>query len=668
MASETLELILKARKQGQGPAQVAKELKDFQKEAKKSADALAPLHSAAKKAGLALAALGAAGFAFIGSATKLAARVETLGVVTTRLGANVGKTENEIRALEQSIVDQGITLQKSRAAVARMIQAQIDLKNSTTLARIAQDAAVIANLNSSDAFEHLINTIVTGNVRMGRTIGLQLQFGKAQQVLAKELGKTVEELNQQEVIQARTNEVLKAATTISGAYASAMETAGKQLLSLDRHIEESRRIIGEQYLGVFSGLILAVTDALKAFQGLDSVQQAQISVGIGYTATIAAISGAILLAIPAIAALKVALVSLGIAISGATLGIGAIVAVVAALGGVLVAQAAAARQAKKDSQALAKEFIGGRQTYEDYVEAIEAYSEETGEAIKKTETVTITQRGYSAEVEKTTGSVELLTEAQFNWALEAQSADAVMLRTGETMALITRDPLFKLKESIRENTQRTSIWSSLVAEAEGPLLGVASAAGIAGSSIDTNLTGSIGTFLEQMEFFIGGGFELQQEFLKVQQAVAEGKITPEQGRDFAEGLFVAAQDLQVDLGNISAFEAGVNIKEQLGGSLDEAREKLANIDEDLDALGRTIDITIRIATEGLQGDGLLGFQSGGVVPGMMGMPQLAVVHGGETVTPPSTTNNIMTGSTFNFAGREGDDEFLSKMRRAVRRL
>jgi len=39
---------------------------------------------------------------------------------------------------------------------------------------------------------------------------------------------------------------------------------------------------------------------------------------------------------------------------------------------------------------------------------------------------------------------------------------------------------------------------------------------------------------------------------------------------------------------------------------------------------------------------LLGFQSGGVVPGALGAPRLAMVHGGETITPAGGSSGNMT--------------------------
>jgi len=235
MAS-VLQLILKTSKQGTAAKDTTKELGLLQK--------------AAKSAALAFVAMGAA--KVIKSSVLLAARVETLGVVTKKLGENVGMTEKDIRSLERAIVDQGITLQGSRQSIAMMIQANVDLAHATDLARLAQDTAVIANLNSSEAFQQLTYVLQTGNVRMARTLGLNVQFGKAQQELAKELGKTTQELTEQEVMQARTNAVMKAGTAIAGTYEAAMDTAGKKILSMDRQLEELSRVFGELFLPAVS--------------------------------------------------------------------------------------------------------------------------------------------------------------------------------------------------------------------------------------------------------------------------------------------------------------------------------------------------------------------------------------------------------------------------------
>lgn len=247
MAS-VLELILRTKKQGTGAKDTSKDLMGLEK--------------LAKKVGLAFVAMAAA--KTIKNAALLAARVETLGVVTKKLGENVGLTETEIRTLEKAIVDQGITLQGSRQAIAMMIQSNIDLAHATDLARLAQDTAVIANVNSSEAFTQLARVLQTGNVRMARTLGLNVQFGRAQKELAKELGRTTESLTEEEIMLSRTNAVMKAGSRIAGTYEAAMETAGKKILSMDRQIEELQRALGEAFLPILEDVVDMLYEAAKA--------------------------------------------------------------------------------------------------------------------------------------------------------------------------------------------------------------------------------------------------------------------------------------------------------------------------------------------------------------------------------------------------------------------
>ena len=254
MAS-VLELILRTKKEGTAAKETSKDLLGLEK--------------LAKKVTVSFLAMGAA--KVIKSSTMLAARVETLGVVTKTLGANVNMTEREVRTLERAIVSQGITLQASRQSIAMMIQANVDLAHATDLARLAQNTAVIANLNSSEAFEQLVYVLQTGNVRMARTLGLNVQFGQAQDKLAKELGKTTAALTEQEIMQARTNAVMEAGERIANVYEDAMGTAGKTILSMERPLEELSRIFGEAFL---PALEPTVTGLYNLLTGLTKVRTA----------------------------------------------------------------------------------------------------------------------------------------------------------------------------------------------------------------------------------------------------------------------------------------------------------------------------------------------------------------------------------------------------------
>lgn len=193
----------------------------------------------------------------------LAARVETLGVVMGTVGKNVGLNAQQMENYAKGVADMGITTQVSRETVIRMVQAQMDLTQATTLARIAQDAAVIGNTNSSDALEKMIYGIQTGQIEVLKTIGLNVNFENSYKTLANQVGKNAEDLNELEKTQARTNVVLEAGTRIAGTYESAMGTVGKQINTLPRFIEEAKLKFGELFKPALSVVIQEITKEVQ---------------------------------------------------------------------------------------------------------------------------------------------------------------------------------------------------------------------------------------------------------------------------------------------------------------------------------------------------------------------------------------------------------------------
>ena len=200
---------------------------------------------------------------FLAQATQLAARVETLGVSLAVVGRNAGYSQEQIDAFEEAVKKQGITTRAARQALLQMAQAQVDFTHASDLARIAQDAAVIAQTDSSEAFQRLTTIIQTGNVLMGRNLGLQLDFQGGYKRLATQLNKTTEELTDQEKVQARVNVVMEAGVLIAGTYEAAMETAGKMQASLNRLFEETQLVIGRIQLGGFATGIEEITRLMK---------------------------------------------------------------------------------------------------------------------------------------------------------------------------------------------------------------------------------------------------------------------------------------------------------------------------------------------------------------------------------------------------------------------
>ena len=214
--------------------------------------------------GLAAAAFGVHEIVSYGKeAVMLAARVETLGVVLGVVGENAGYSKGEMARYVEEVKKMGITTEVAHDAVIKIAQAQINVADSAKLARIAQDAAVIGNINSSDAFQRMINGIRSGEVEILKTIGLNVNFEQSYQRMARELGKSTESLSEQEKTQARANIVMDAGTRITGAYEASMGTAGKMSLSLARYTEELKLGLGQLFGVTFTDAVLGVTMLLK---------------------------------------------------------------------------------------------------------------------------------------------------------------------------------------------------------------------------------------------------------------------------------------------------------------------------------------------------------------------------------------------------------------------
>ena len=195
--------------------------------------------------------------------TTLAARIETLDVVLQAVGANVGLSKRQVESYAEGVKAMGITTQEAKNTVIQLIQAQIDLEQSSKLARLAQDAAVIGNTNSSDALARLVFGIKTAQVEVLRTIGLNVSFERSYATLAKELGVTVDSLTEQQRTQARINEVMRQGVFISGSYEASMQTANKVLGSSTRFAEEASRKVGDIFLPAYKQAVFAYYIALQ---------------------------------------------------------------------------------------------------------------------------------------------------------------------------------------------------------------------------------------------------------------------------------------------------------------------------------------------------------------------------------------------------------------------
>lgn len=200
-------------------------------------------------------------------AAMLSARYETLGVSMRIVGNNAGYTSKEMEAAAKTMQATGISMLESRNQAVRLVQAHIDLSNASKLARIAQDAAVIGNINSSEAFAKLIHGIQTGQTEVLKTIGLNISMENSYKILAEELGVTVSSLDQTQKTTAILNAVFERGSDIAGTYEASMGTAGKQINSLARYQENLKLKLGETFDELLIVAVMGFTTSIKDANG-----------------------------------------------------------------------------------------------------------------------------------------------------------------------------------------------------------------------------------------------------------------------------------------------------------------------------------------------------------------------------------------------------------------
>lgn len=96
-------------------------------------------------------------------------------------------------------------------------------------------------------------------------------------------------------------------------------------------------------------------------------------------------------------------------------------------------------------------------------------------------------------------------------------------------------------------------------------------------ALDTGIDNTIANWLERLDFMQAGGGEIQAAGEAVKNALLEARITEPEARAYWNELFVAAQNLQVELGNITADEAAKNIRDTLGVSLQDAKKLIEEV-------------------------------------------------------------------------------------------
>lgn len=210
---------------------------------------------------------------FFSQAINVAQRNETLRVSLEEVGGAAGYTSKQIELAIGLLNKQGITTQASQQSLMRMARANISWAEASKLAAIAQGSAVVAGMNSSDAFNRLVTGIQKMEPELLDELGITLRRTDAYDKYAASVGKNAKSLTDQEKQQAILNEIYRQSEAVLGVYDAAMETSGKKQASLARLIEETQNNVGKLLLPLQETSVEMQTNFWKGAQQVSKALQ-----------------------------------------------------------------------------------------------------------------------------------------------------------------------------------------------------------------------------------------------------------------------------------------------------------------------------------------------------------------------------------------------------------
>jgi hypothetical protein len=100
------------------------------------------------------------------------------------------------------------------------------------------------------------------------------------------------------------------------------------------------------------------------------------------------------------------------------------------------------------------------------------------------------------------------------------------------------------------------------------------------------MSSPIASFIEDLKWFQAGGWRIEAAFEALKQGLASGAITPTDADVWAGQLFMATEDLQVELGKLNVDDAATNIATTLGITAEQAKQYITGTEGIQGALDR----------------------------------------------------------------------------------
>ena len=155
---------------------------------------------------------------------QIAGKFQEMELTSLAVGRSMGFTEEAVRSATSAIEDAGIRYDVAALTTTQLIKNQIDLTDATKLATAAQGAAILMQEDSSATLQRMTQAIASGSSMVLKNLGISKTFKQMEQERAEEIGKTTEQLTQQEIMQARVNGVIAESASLMDVYTAAQES------------------------------------------------------------------------------------------------------------------------------------------------------------------------------------------------------------------------------------------------------------------------------------------------------------------------------------------------------------------------------------------------------------------------------------------------------------
>lgn len=211
---------------------------------------------------------GGAIIAFGVKSFHAAAQVNEMDVAMRAVGKSTGLGYKAMREATLAVRDNGIEMAAAQQMVLLYAKANLQLSDSSKVARVAQDLAVLSGANSTDTAMRLTYAIMNQDTLMLRHLGITKTASQAFEEYARANDTTTKSLTEYQKKQAITNMVIAEGAKVAGVYEAAMKEPAKVLRSFPRLFNEIQVAVGQGLTSAFGPLILSTYNATKAFTAL----------------------------------------------------------------------------------------------------------------------------------------------------------------------------------------------------------------------------------------------------------------------------------------------------------------------------------------------------------------------------------------------------------------